>query len=87
MPASLAAAACSSHDEQHRDEQARLAHAPKLNLSRASVKVVRQRWSAQSAAERAAGAKAKSERAQIQQEAGMKSQVDAGMSGPQIPPF
>lgn len=37
--------------------------------------------------ERAARAKAEGERDQIIEEAGIKTQVDAGLSGPQIPPF
>lgn len=43
--------------------------------------------SAETQEERAARAKAERERDQILEEAAIKSQVDAGLSGPQIPPF
>ena len=43
--------------------------------------------SAETQDERTARAKAKRERDQVIEEAAIKSQVDAGLSGPQIPPF
>lgn len=43
--------------------------------------------SAETQEERAARAKAERERDQILEEAAIKSQVDAGVSGTQIPPF
>ena len=50
-------------------------------------RLFRGRTSAETQDERAARARAARERDQVIEEVAIKSQVDAGVSGPQIPPF